>query len=72
MPDFNSENLIKQLQISKKHKNTPIIVITSDQTNKKIIDTINLGVSDFIQKPFEITDLLKRVERTAKKTKLKF
>ena len=71
LPDLNSENLIKQLQISKKHKNTPIIVITSDQTNKKMIDTINLGVSDFIQKPFEITDLLKRVESTAKKNKTK-
>lgn len=60
LPKTNGQHLCKEYR---KKLNTPIIIITSKNTEMDELISINYGADDFITKPFNLQILLARMER---------
>lgn len=61
MPGMDGIELIKELD-----GRYEVIVITGNATLSKAIDSLRLGVKDFLTKPFEMETLVKAIERSQK------
>lgn len=62
MPRLNGYEVCRQLKSSPRTKLIPIIILTSlDQLTDKIM-AVDLGADDFINKPFNLTELTARVK----------
>jgi DNA-binding response OmpR family regulator len=59
LPGMNGEELIKEIR---KIKVMPIIVISAKTGQEDKINVLRLGADDFICKPFDVNELLARVE----------
>jgi len=73
MPVLNGFDLIPMIRKLPEHKDTPIIIITTEGTQEHVNDAISLGASDFIVKPFkpkELNDKVGKHIRIAKELKL--
>ena len=69
MPNEDGISLIKKLN---QLPNTPEMILMSGYGRKEdIVEVMRLGVDDFLQKPFLISDILKSIERTRKYVILK-
>ncbi len=61
MPGMDGIELIKEMD-----GRYEVIVITGNATLSKAIDSLRLGVKDFLTKPFEMETLIKAIERSQK------
>ena len=59
VPNINGFELLKSLR--EQNNNTPAIFITSLNTSKDLEDGFKSGADDYIKKPFEIKELLIRI-----------
>lgn len=65
LPETSGEYLLKELR---KDISTPIIIVTSKNTEIDELISINNGADDFITKPYNSQILLARIERLLKRT----
>lgn len=70
MPGMDGIEFVKQLDVDF-HNAFEIIIMTGNATLQKAIDSIRMGVKDFLLKPFEIDTLVNAVKRSAKVTEVK-
>ncbi|MCF2948772.1 response regulator [Paraglaciecola aquimarina] len=61
MPDVSGLDILAALRI--KHSNTPFLMLTANATKELVVDSMRLGATDFIVKPFHTNSLLSKVER---------
>jgi DNA-binding NtrC family response regulator len=61
MPDVSGLDILAALRKSK--PNCPFLMITANATKQLVVDSMRLGATDFIVKPFHTNDLLTKVER---------
>ncbi|MCK4467256.1 MAG: response regulator [Desulfobacterales bacterium] len=52
MPEMNGFELLKSLKEDDLLKNIPVILITTESSEKRMQDAFNLGAKGFIKKPF--------------------
>lgn len=64
LPNINGEYLLKELR---KEIDTPIIMVTSKNTEIDELICINYGADDFITKPYNSQILLARIDRILKR-----
>ncbi len=62
MPVMGGIDFIKNLKKLPNHKNTPIIILTTQEEEKKINEGLNLGANAWITKPFNRDQLLAKVK----------
>lgn len=67
LPGVTGESLISEIR---KLKLMPIIVISAKNHQENKINTLLLGADDFISKPFDINEVLARVEAQLRRYKL--
>ncbi|MCL2440583.1 MAG: response regulator [Treponema sp.] len=78
MPILNGFDLIPMIRKLPEHKDTPILIITTEGTSDHVNEAMSLGASDFIVKPFkpkELNDKVGkhiRIARELKKIKEEF
>jgi len=73
MPGLNGFDLIPMIQKLPEHKDTPIIMMTTEGTMEHVNEAITLGACDFIVKPFKPFELSNKVAkhiRVAKELRL--
>ncbi|MDR0463591.1 MAG: response regulator [Treponema sp.] len=63
MPALDGFDLIPIIKALPEHKETPIIIITTEGTQEHVNKAISLGASDFIVKPFKPNELNSKVAR---------
>ncbi|MCX7904670.1 MAG: response regulator [Caloramator sp.] len=66
LPNKNGFYLVKLLRDDeefKNYKNVPIMMLTSDATVATVKKAIEIGVNDYLNKPFKTSEILKRVEK---------
>ena len=63
MPGLNGFDLIPMVRALPEHKDTPIIIITTEGTPDTVNEAIAAGASDFIVKPFKTKDLNQKVAK---------
>ena len=63
MPGMNGLEVLKQIKNDSQLKNIPVIVITSDRESE--VESLNIGASDFIPKPYPQPSVINaRINRT--------
>ena len=65
IPNINGEIVCKEVR---KYIDTPIIIVTSRNSELDELISINYGADDFITKPYNVNILLARIERLLKRT----
>ena len=61
MPDFNGIETLKTIRADEKLKNISVIMLTASVDRENIREARELGVTDYIKKPFMPEELVKRV-----------
>lgn len=62
MPEMDGYTLIDTLRKSEKHRYMPVIIITALKGNINRLKFINIGVDDYLTKPFTAKELLTRTQ----------
>ncbi len=52
MPDINGLELVKFIRRGGKHQNTPIVIVSTQQSDESRKRVMDLGANSFIAKPF--------------------
>lgn len=63
MPDIHGLDVIRLIRANESHKTTPILVISSEASQRDREKGLALGADDWLQKPFAPEDLQRAVER---------
>ncbi len=53
LPDINGLELIKKIEMIPEYRDTPIIVISGDESVETIVKSYLLGIDDYMVKPFD-------------------
>ncbi|PKH00108.1 response regulator [Paraglaciecola sp. MB-3u-78] len=61
MPDVSGLEILAALR--KTNSECPFLMITANATKQLVVDSMRLGATDFIVKPFITHDLLTKIER---------
>lgn len=64
MPDINGFDVLKYMTINHYIEDIPVITITGDESEQTIRKAYELGVSDFINRPFDAKVVYRRVSNT--------
>lgn len=63
MPDVNGLELIRFMRTSESHKDTPLLIISSESSDKDRERGLSLGADGYLAKPFTAEALLESVAR---------
>jgi DNA-binding response OmpR family regulator len=63
MPYFNGLQILKKINLNKRHKNTPIIIMSSTNEKDDVVRFFDHGIADYIIKPPSKEEFLKRVTK---------
>ena len=63
MPDINGLELIRFVRVSELHRDTPIVIISTDGAERDRERALALGANDYVTKPFSADELRGIVER---------
>jgi len=70
MPQMDGYEVCQRIKTIEKFKNTPILFLTARTSEADEIRGLNLGASDFIQKPISINKILARVKANLRNAEL--
>ena len=63
LPIKDGMAILKELKSNKDVKNIPVIVLSIHAEEQKILQALNLGAVDYIQKPFSPAELATRIRK---------
>ena len=64
MPKLSGMDILKELRNGAIASNTPVVIFTSASDKATKVKALNLGASDFLEKPVDSSELLARVRNT--------
>ncbi|MGI6710779.1 MAG: response regulator transcription factor [Bacilli bacterium] len=73
LPDISGSEILKEIRSDEKNNDIDIIIISANTLLVNKIDGLDLGADDYIEKPFNILELMSRINakfRRRKKTNL--
>ncbi|MBT4124943.1 MAG: response regulator transcription factor [Chloroflexi bacterium] len=65
LPDMAGLDVLKKLRI---HSDSPVIVVSGNDTTESVAQALTIGADDYITKPFEPIELMARVEAVTRRT----
>ena len=68
MPEIDGYTVAKRIRENSLTKNTPIIMLTALSQLENKVTGYNIGVDDYLCKPFEIDELILRIKALLKRT----
>lgn len=52
MPNMDGLQLLSQIRASAEHKELPVLMITTEGSQAKVMEAVNLGANGYVRKPF--------------------
>lgn len=68
MPDLSGSEVLRF--IADRGVNTPVIVVSGESSIDAAINALRAGASDFVRKPYESEELLRRIDNTLARSRL--
>lgn len=62
MPDIDGLEVCRRLRATEKGRSTPVLMLTVRSQLASVSEGLEAGVNDYVLKPFEPKDLLRRIE----------
>ena len=62
MPGMGGKEFLKQLKNDEKLKHIPVVILTTSESERDIIDSYNLQASGYVNKPLNLEDFKKVME----------
>ncbi len=69
LPKLSGEEILKYIRNNKLNNDIDIIIISANKLLNDKVNGLNLGADDYIEKPFEILELISRVNARFRKVK---
>lgn len=63
MPELDGLALFKKIKEDSNLENIPFLMITSEHNREKILETMELGIRDYIIKPFDPVIMVDKIKR---------
>ncbi len=63
MPGQDGFQVLRDIRAMEGRADIPVIMLTGAESKRYVMEGIELGISDYILKPFEPSDLLERIRR---------
>jgi two-component system chemotaxis response regulator CheY len=63
MPEIDGLKFVRKVRQSPLHRDTPVIMLTTDSEKDKVVEGITLGVKAWILKPFNNNEFLEAVKK---------
>ena len=63
MPLRDGFDILREIQTMEDRADIPVVMLTGMEDKRYVIESIKLGIRDYILKPFDPNDLLARVRR---------
>ena len=63
MPQLDGLAFTKAIRSNERTRQIPVIFLTANSDPRKVIDGINVGARFYVTKPFQIDDLLAKVQK---------
>lgn len=67
LPDMSGSDIIKKIRSNQKYDNVHIIVVSAKHMTMDKVENLDLGSDDYIEKPFDLLELMSRVEAHARR-----
>jgi CheY-like chemotaxis protein len=61
LPKVDGIEVLKRIKTDERTKHMPVVMLTSSQESRDVIETYNLGVNSYIVKPVEFTNFVHAV-----------
>jgi two-component system chemotaxis response regulator CheY len=61
MPVMDGLTVLQTIRATAKHARTPVVILTADRKEENVYRSINLGVSDYLTKPFRGKEIAERL-----------
>ncbi len=61
MPEMNGIDLVKDLRSDKDYDGVRMVMVTSEAESESILLALELGVDEYVMKPFENEDLIEKL-----------
>lgn len=71
LPDISGQELLKTIRSKEKFNDVDIIIVSANHMLMDKIDGFDLGADDYIEKPFNLLELMARVESRVRRNKRK-
>lgn len=69
LPDMDGIDVCRKLRTTEKGKLVPVVMCTVRSAVGTVGEGLSAGVTDYVVKPFEMEELLERVDKALKKTR---
>ena len=66
MPVMNGHEMLKKLRADKELRHIPVIMLTAISSPQDIAAASSYGITDYVTKPFDFTELMEKVSRVLK------
>ena len=67
LPDMSGSDIIKKIRSNQKYDNVHIIVVSAKHMTMDKVENLDLGADDYIERPFDLLELMSRVEAHARR-----
>lgn len=67
LPDMSGSDIIKKIRSNQKYDIVHIIVVSAKHMTMDKVENLDLGADDYIEKPFDLLELMSRVEAHARR-----
>ncbi|MBQ9124085.1 MAG: response regulator transcription factor [Acholeplasmatales bacterium] len=71
LPDMSGSEILKNVRGNKSNEDIQIIIISANHMIMDKVDGLDLGADDYIEKPFDLLELMSRVQARARRIKKK-
>lgn len=62
MPHVDGISILRSLRAEQAGVSIPVMVLTADETRETKLKALEVGATDFVLKPFDLPDALRRIE----------
>lgn len=62
MSELSGVELVRAIRRQKRHQNVPLVMVTSEKDKSIISDAFDAGVSDYLNHPYERSELIARIQ----------
>lgn len=64
LPDVNGSEVLARLKADPATRDTPVVVLSADATNRQRAEVLALGATSYLTKPIRVAELLRAVDET--------